>query len=318
MAEFDIAIVGTSLLSGLLAGVLARDHGKKVVHIGRQQSSQRLPRSLNLALPIATRPESWRMLRRAEADTRTLLGSLGLPDGLTATEMEVVADLPASALALDHIGHMALGSGHQVRRTGTGWAFRHVATIDHEAVEKRLPEWLRAAGVASINDGPADAGLTVLADDDAIEDHLSDDSRPGPLVSQFMTSTLVVSRPLPVPVRRFADRGVTLVTRPGGTVLALMSGEQDVEARLASTLPGPFPMKRLATTRFRRLTTADSAPVIGRVGERFIIAGLADTAAFFAPTLARRIAGTANADEVTWFAAHEPGRDRVLVAEAGA
>ena len=86
MAEFDIAIIGTSLFSGLLAGVLARDHGRKVVRIGRPLSAQRLPRGLNLALPLATRAESWRMLRQAEAETRTLLGSIGVPDSVGATE----------------------------------------------------------------------------------------------------------------------------------------------------------------------------------------------------------------------------------------
>ncbi|MEO7221284.1 MAG: hypothetical protein ABIY37_02330, partial [Devosia sp.] len=94
MAEFDIAIVGTNLFSGLVAGILARDQGKRVVRIGRPHSPQRLPRSLNLALPLATRPETWRMLRRTEAETRTLLGSIGVAESVATTEMEVVADLP--------------------------------------------------------------------------------------------------------------------------------------------------------------------------------------------------------------------------------
>jgi hypothetical protein len=130
-----------------------------------------------------------------------------------------------------------------------------------------------------------------------------------------MTSTLLVSRPLPTPVRRFADRGVTLVSRPANTVLAIISGEDEVDARLASTLPGPFPMKRLATTRYRRFTTRDGAPVIGKVGKQFLIAGLADAAPFFAPALARLIAGTPEPDEKRWFAAHDPAKDRTAIAD---
>src|SRR5688572_33157108 len=103
MAEFDVAIVGTSLLCGLLAGVLARDHGKRVVRIGRPRSAQRLPRSLDLALPLATRPETWRLLRLAEVETRTLLGSMGVPESAGISEVELVTDLPPTATAPDHL-----------------------------------------------------------------------------------------------------------------------------------------------------------------------------------------------------------------------
>lgn len=315
MAEFDFAIVGTSLLSGLLAGVLARDHGRKVVRVGRPISPQRLPRSLDLALPMATRPQSWRMLRRAEADTRALLGSMGLPGALSTTEMEIAADLPDTATALDHLAHMGLGYGHQVRRTASGWAFRRIGALDREAIDRNFSEWLKAARAASIDDGTADAAVTVLADDDAIFDAFAEGDRPVPLASQAMTTTLIVARALPVPVRRFPDRGVTVVTRPGNTALAIVSGDQDVDARLASTLPGPFPMKRLASTRYRRLSSRDGAPVIGHAAGRFLIAGLGDTASFFAPSLARLLAGTADEDERVWFAAHDPSADRSAIAD---
>jgi hypothetical protein len=315
MAEFDVAIVGTSLLSGLLAGVLARDHGKKVVRVGRQRSVQRLPRSLDLALPLATRPETWQLLRKAEAETGVLLGSMGIPDAVGVSEVEFISDLPQTAEALDHHAHMALGYGHQVRRTSSGWAFRRAVRLDAEAIERRLGEWLTAAGAATIDDGSVDATTTVLADDDAIFDAIAEADRPAPLLTQVMTSTLLVSRPLPTPIRRFADRGVTLVSRAGNTVLAIISGEAEVDARLASTLPGPFPMKRLATTRYRRLATRDGAPVIGKVGKQLVIAGLADTAPFFAPVLARVVTGTTEPEEKRWFAAHDPSKDRSAIAD---
>ena len=313
MAEFDVAVVGTSLFSGLLGGILARDHGRKVVRVGRPLSAQRLPRGLNLALPLATRPESWRMLRQAEAETRILLGSVGVPESIGTIEAELIADLSDTSAALDHLAHMAVGYGHQVRRDGAGWGFRRVTVLDAAPIEKRMGDWLLATGAASIDEGSVDAALTVLADDDAIFDELPEAERPAPLVSQPMTSTLLVSRPLPAPIRRYADRGVTLLTRPGNTVLALISGDNDVDARLASTLPGPFPMKRLATTRYRRFTTRDGASVIGRLGARLVIAGLGDTAPFFAPSIARLIAGTAQDDERRWFEAHDPAGDRAAI-----
>ncbi len=316
MAEFDVAIVGSSLAAGLLAGVLARDHGGKVVRIGRPHSAQRLPRSLNLALPLATRPESWRMLRAAEAEARALLGSIGVQNTMATTEVELVSDLPDTAAMLDHLAHMAVGFGHQVRRTGAGWALRRVAMLQPEIIEKRMAEWLLAAGVTSIDEGTADAALTVLADDDAILDTLAERRRPGQLIAQAMQSTLIAaSRPLPVPVRRFPDRGVTLMARPGNSILAIVGGEQEVDARLASTLPGPFPMTRLATTRYRRFVTGDGAPLIGKIGKNFVVAGLGDAMPFFAPALARLIAGAPREDEKRWFAGHTPRKDRRAVAE---
>jgi hypothetical protein len=316
MAEFDFAIVGTSLLSGLISGVLARDHGKKVARIGQPRSAQRLPRSLDLAMPLATRPATWWMVRRAEADTRTLLGSMGIPESVRFSEVEIVGDLPGTATALDHVAHMALGNDHQVRRVRGGWAFRHVTTLDVEAIELRLKDWLEAAGATSVSDGPVDAAVTILADDDASFDTIAEADRPALLISQVMTSTLIAApRPLQTPVRRYPDRGVTLAARPGNTVLAIVSGEADVDARLASVLTGPFPMKRLATTRYRRFTTPDGAPLIGNIGKHFLLAGLGDAAPFFAPSIARLLAGIANGDEKNWFAAHDPASDRAAIAD---
>jgi hypothetical protein len=316
MAEFDYAIAGTSLLSGLVAGVLARDYGKKVARVGRPRSAQRLPRSLDLAALPATRAETWRMLRRAEAETATLLGSMGIPEGIKTSEMEFAGDFPGTAAALDHLAHMALGHGHQVRKVQGGWALRLVTMLDVETIDRRMGEWLEAAGVVSLAEGTIDAGSTVLADDEAIFDTVAEDGRPALLVSQPMTSTLVVSpRPLHIAVRRFVDRGITLAARPGNTLLAIVSGEADVDARLASVLTGPFPMKRLATTRYRRFATADGAPLIGKLGDWHLVAGLGDTASFFAPAIARLLTGASDSEEARWFAAHDPSADRASIAD---
>ena len=89
--------------------------------------------------------------------------------------------------------HGPTGYDHHVRRTSSGWAFRRVAKLDADAIEHRLGEWLTAAGAARIDDGTVDATTTVLADDDAIFDAIAAADRPAPLISQVMTSTLLVS-----------------------------------------------------------------------------------------------------------------------------
>lgn len=319
MADFDFAIHGTGLFSALLAGILARTHGKRVVRIGLRPSAQRLPRQLDLALPLSARPENWQLVRAAEAETRRSLADIA-PEGVEEIEAGLIADNTASAMALDHLGHLAHGFGHQVRRTGNGWALRRVSLIQPELIVGKLGEWLALGNVVAQDEGPADATRIVLADDAAILDFFPEDKRPASLRSEAMTASLLVApRPLTTPLQLFPDRGVTLLQRPGNAVLALVVGEHDIDARLASTLAGPFPIKRLATTRYRRIVSADGAPLIGMVGDAFVIAGLGPIAAFLAPAVARLLAGSSAPDESAWFAARDPASaNRASLADIGA
>jgi hypothetical protein len=214
--------------------------------------------------------------------------------------------------------HLAYVFDHQVRRTAGGWACRHAATLSAERLDDKLETWLTKLGIETLDDGRPDARLHVFPDDAALLEQMPTAERPATLVPQAMTATLVASaRPLPTPILSFPDRGVTLAARAGNTVLALVSGEQDVDARLATTLGGPFPMKRLATTRYRRLVTADGAPFTGRLkpSKLVVIAGLGDASAFFAPALARALVGQSTDDEKRWFAERDPSRPRDAVVE---
>lgn len=312
MAEFDFAIAGTDVFSALLAGLLARDHGKKIVRIGPVPSPQRLWRQVPLSLPLTASPVRWSIAEQASAETLSLVGAIGARDALRPVECGVVSDTVASAGALDHIAHLAAGSGHQLRRLKHGWAFRRVALIDRDAIDAKLAEWLRTLNVATLEGTEADAAATILADDAAILDRLPETARPEILHSPAMTSTLLATRQTGEAVQIFLDRGVTLLARPGGTSLALVSGEASVDARLASTLHGPFPVKRLATTHYRRLVMRDGAPLIGRPkgSKAIIIAGLGANAAFMAPAIARFLAGSASAEEKACLGAHDPSRPR--------
>jgi hypothetical protein len=258
------------------------------------------------------------MVRRGEGEIRDVLEAIGVPAAMSAAAVGLIADTALTGEALDHLAHIAVGFGHQVRRIPHGWAVRRVTMLDRDTINSRLSAWLDGLGVRQIEDGPADAALSILADDGAIFDGLPESQRPDMLVSQAMTSTSIVSmqRP-PLPIQRFLDRGVTLIARDENTVLALVSGESDVEARLASALPGPFPMKRLATTRYRRFVTRDGAPLIGRIKgtKQFAIAGLGDCAPFVAPAVARFLAGKAEGAEKAWMLALDPARPRDIVAD---
>ena len=328
-SAFDIAILGSGPLSGLLAGVLARDHRKSVIRIGRRASSQRLPRSLDLALQLATRPQTWRLTREAEAETAALLASFGAGAALTASAIAITGDTEATSAALAHLAHMAIGFGCRARPRDSGLVLGGMASLQSTLLNEKLDPWLTGLGVKSLDDadpelrflksgvaelwlpdGRVDATQILLADDAALLDHLPEAQRPEHLLPQSMTATLVAAgKRLAAPIMLFPDRGVTLLQRDGGAVLALVSGDRDVEARLASTLPGPFPVPRLATSRFRRVVTADGAPLIGRLkpSKLFVIGGL-EAHAFFAPSLARLLAGEARDDDKRWFLSHDPGR----------
>lgn len=322
-AGYDFAIFGASPLAGLLAGLLAHDHRKQVIRIAGPVSPQRLPRAIDIALPFATRPETWRLLRAAEAETRTILAALGAKDAVAPVTVKLVADQPGTVAALAHASHIAAGYGLSVH----GGLFSGISRLVGEInlADSRVQS-VPTAGL-DLEGGPArlvidgeiaETGQIILADDSSIRAYLSGNQRPPMLQSQSMTATLTApTRRLAAPVIRFADRGVTLAQRPDGAVLALVSGDTEVETRLASALPGPFPMPRRASSRFRRLISTDGAPVVGRhaASGLLLIAGMGNAGAFLAPPLARFLAGKASDEERDYFAAHAPDAPREAVTD---
>jgi hypothetical protein len=326
---YDFAIFGASPAAALLAGLLAHDHGRQVIRIADPVSSQRLPRALDLALPFATRPASWRLVRDGAVETRQILASLEAGDLLAETDVRVVADHPATKTALAHMRHVAAGYGVRVHgddflgvpRLG-GEIGLETSTVQTVSTARVAMSFSRA-GVASLAlDGEAmPAGQIVLADDAAILAHLPEAQRPELLAAEAMTATLTApARRLPAPVMRFPDRGATLMQRPDHSVLALVAGDAEVERRLAACLTGPFPLQRRASTHYHRLVSRDGAPVIGRLrpSRMFAVAATGEVGVFLAPALARLLAGVPTAPEKAWFGAHDPARpSRVAIADVG-
>jgi hypothetical protein len=325
-SSYDFAIFGGNALASLVAGLLVHDHKKQVLLIADPVSPQRLPRSIDLALLLATRPQSWKMLRRGVTETRVLMEALGAQSGLEAANVTVAADLPQTKTALAHIAATARGYGQPSRAglfTGVlrlaapiSLAQSRVVSLERDAVTL---ESTRAGLVVSGE--PTDVGQIVIADDDALLDLVPVDQRPLQLIAQSVTVTLTApARKLTSPLMLYPDRGVTLQQRQDLSILALVSGDADVDARLASTLPGPFPLQRLASTHFRRVVTSDGAPFVGRVkpSKLTIFAGLGDGAAFFAPIIARSLAGVAAEDETSWLARLSPSRPRDAIVDFAA
>lgn len=350
MAEpaFDFAVFGSTPLAGLVAGLLAAEHHKRVCLVGEPWSPFRLPRSYDLSVAPATRPETWALLNTLSVETMKLLATLG--KGLVERlDPLAVAETAASMNALLHMRHMAAGYGYAVERvpdaalasTGLVLRLRDVAMLvdgqagpaigawlDRLGVRRLAPQatgaTLRRDGTARLTDGDTilDAGQVVLADDSAILSHLDPDERDRALHQRRVTAVLSEpAKPLAAPLMSFIDRDVVLVQRSkGGGILALAGGpEDDAMARIGACIASPKPLKRVGQTSFRTLVTTDGAPLVGPAkGLRaVVIAGFGATGAFFAPALARHLVGAASETEKAYLAAREPSRGnaRQLVAD---
>jgi len=315
---YDFVIFGASPLAALLSGLLAHGHGQQVLRVADPVPRHRLPRGINLALPFATRPATWRLLRASIAETSALLARIGGADCLDRVSVKFEADLPETSIALAHMAHVAAGYGFGNKGGRFGEVPRLAGLIDltESAVQTVDSARVRVAfgpsGAELALDGEAlAAGRVVLADDAAILSLLPEADRPPLLKIESMMATLTAPvKRLTARVLRYPDRGVTLSQGADRTVLALVSGQADGDARLGSCLPGPFPLQRRATTHYRRLVPADGAPFIGELtpSRLLVVAGLGDVGAFLAPPLARLLGGTSTDDEKAWFAAHDPAQ----------
>ena len=325
-STYDFAIFGGNALASLVAGLLAHDHKKQVLLIADPVSPQRLPRGIDLALSLATRPQSWKMLRRGIDETIALMASLDAQNTVETVDVRVVADLPQTRTTLAHVAATARGYGQSSRNDSFPGVLRlaapvslassHVITIERDAAKLEFTR----TGVAQliVSGEPAEIGQVFIADDGALLELLPPDQRPLALTLQPMTATLTApARKLPAPVMIYPDRGVTLQQRPDLSILALVTGDTDVDARLASALPGPFPLRRFATTHFRQVITFDGAPMVGRVkpSRLTMLSGLGQAAAFLAPIIARGLAGVSGEDEKAWVASLSPSRPREAIAD---
>ena len=348
---FDFVILGSTPLASLLAGLLQSAHGKRVCLVGESWSPFRLPQRFDLCVAPVTRPETWSLLRATSGETQKLLGTLG--KGLVERiDPLFVADVPASARALSHMRHMANGHGYAAERlvertlpeTGAACRIRDAAILVGGRVEPAVAAWLdhldlrrlpaattdvtlRRDGSIRLALGNAviEANQAGLADDAAILSHLDADERDRVLRLRTLTAILTEpTKPLAAPLIHYLDRDVVLLQRTGrGGILALAGGS-DVDARVrAGTCLGALaPTRCVGQASVRTLVTLDGAPLVGFAkGLRAIVlAGFGSTGAFFAPALARHLAGAATETERAYFSAREPsrGNGRQLVADYAA
>jgi len=329
---FDHLIIGSTPLAGLVAGLLAREHGKRVCLLAEPFSAFGLERRFELSIDLVSRPETLILLKRLAAETLKLIAGIGrnLTDRVDPL---FVAETRASIAALGHFQHLAqaldIAAERSADRTisaGSILRLRGQHLIAHARFAPALDAWLAAAEVRRLDpvateitlrkDGTArivangievEAAQVLLADDEAVQAHLSPDAWDRAIVRVPAAALLLQpAKPAPHPISVWLDRGLALRQEPKGPLAALATGPRDTaEARLASAATKSLPLRRAGEARFDALATSDGAPMLapGRGTKVMHLAGFGRSAAFYAPALARQLAGVASADEAAWFAA---------------
>ena len=349
--EFDIAVVGSTPLAMLLAGLLAGQHRRRVIHVGEKQSGLRLPRGFDLSSGALTRPETWALLEHTTPETlRTISKAAGRESWSRANPL-FLSEEPAGVEALAHIRHVAQDFGHEVepvplprlRGGQQGWTLRDVAVLHRPALQAGLAGWVATQGVTYLEasqthvslDGDGGGTLwsdewqarathLVLADDEAILGNVPPAELASFAVLRPRATLLLRALPqLAAPLVLQLDRDMVVVQTPGGGVSAVGDGGVDELAPALRHVTGPQAgWVQVGQARYHAVAAPDGAPLLGRINPTAptVIAGLGTTGAFLAPALARWLARAPRPHEQDWIEARSPGRTMPdsTVAEFGA
>lgn len=347
--SFDHLILGSTPVAGLVAGLLAIEHGKRVCLVGEPFSPFRLRRHFGLSISPVTRPETLILIKRAATETGKLVNSIG--KGLmTRVDPLFVAETPESVAALSHFRHLAYTLGYAVEPVadrsladGLMVRVRDAQLLGHGRLEPALEAWLKKHEVRHLDaaetditlrkDGTArivhdgrtvEAQQAVLVGDRAILHYLDAGSLDRSIETIPGTSFLLEGgKPLPSAFINFIDRGVMLEQDGKVSMSALVSGDPaTTRARLGSAAARSGALRIAGETGHPTLHTVDGAPYFGpgRGTKALIVAGLGASAPFLAPVIARQLAGKSAADEADWFAARGPtrGNQRLQVSDYSA
>lgn len=337
-ARADFAIVGSSPLALLVAGLLAATHGRSVILAGDGQAAFRLARGMDLSVAPLTRPEAWALLKGCVPETIRAIARIGGRAAWSRIDPMLVADTEAAREALSHVRHMALAFGHDVEpvahyanQARDGILIRDAILLHRGRLEAILDGWfaqhrvrrvlkderltIAANGSAVLETASGDIEITqsVLADDLALIGHLPEKQWPD-LLARREASTLLVApaAPLAAPLMSHIDSGLMMLQQPDRSVTALGPGPLQGLIDQVSEAVGPgLPLRQSGQSRHESVTTGDGAAAVGRLAGTGpdVLAGLGISGAFLAPAIARWLAGVADAQENAYFAARLVNRD---------
>ncbi len=167
----DFAVLGSTPLARLVAGLLAGVHGKRVVWVGDSHAAFRLPRGIDLSVGPMTRPESWALLAQTVPETVKLLARAGGKAGMARLDPVFFADTPIGQQALAFLRSSAAGftierlPAGQLGKGRDGIVLRDALHLQRDRLEPVLDRWLDSVGVARLP--LAQAQVTVAANGSA-------------------------------------------------------------------------------------------------------------------------------------------------------
>lgn len=327
----DFAVLGSTPLALLVAGLLAGVHKKSVALVAETHSSFRLTRGFDLSVGPITRPETWALLQRTVPEVRKLIAGFGAKAAIERVDPLLVAETAAGSEMLSHLRYMLLAYSLPIERltvdgAGATYRVRDALRIRRTQFAAPAMTWLEKSGVRIFpadgttvslrKDGvridrgeeSVEAQQAITADDTAALSYVEPGEREAILRTENITTLHTEPmKALPAPLTLVVDRGLMLLQGKGGTVQALAGGGADALARAGARLGGGGKLRRAGQTGFGALVPADGAPVIGGVKtvKASMICGFGPVAAFLAPAVARYYAGTASDDERAYFTARE-------------
>jgi len=335
----DFAVIGSTPLARLIAGLLASTHGKRVAWVGDSHAAFRLPRGLDLSASPVTRPETWALLAQTVPETVKLLARAGGKSSTIRLDPIFFADTPMGQQALAFLRSSAAGHSTVVERLPSGHlgkgrdgiVLRDALYLQRDRLEPVLDRWLDSLNVMQVplthaqvtiapngsasveRDGKIiEATRAILADDEAILAYLP----PEPLQSLFdrLPMTTILTEPTFAMASRVMlqiDADLSFVQGSHRGVVAIGAGGHDACVSHIGVLLGANRQLRQAGGNVHHsLRTRDGAPIVGSVDGTGpeLLAGLGTTGAFLAPALARWFVGAAKPDELAYFGARIPGR----------
>jgi len=344
----DFALAGSSIKAGMIAGLLAKQHNKRVCLIARTSRQYQLAREFNLSFDCATRPETWEMLAALYGESTKLLTAIGGRRSVLRINPLIICHTRASANALAHMYHLARGYGYEMERGEAGrisnaqasFRLRGARVVRQRIFWPAMLAWLQNCGVqiidpagiqfsfqqngcAHIRNGQSEmkAERVVLADEEAIFQHANRQDMERFFITCQASSLL--SEPLAIwhdqfilsPEHKFAAMG----HKKGRMEFLGMVAPQDMAALIGANTALGSNTNRAGQSSFFSVVTRDGAPIAGKLGRSgfWVLGGFGHAGGYFAPALARFLADKCSQEETAYFGSRsaDSGRESRNIAE---
>ncbi len=328
----DFALAGSSIKAGMIAGLLAKEHKKRVCLIASRSRQHQLAREFNLSFDCATRDQTWELLAALDTESTKRLVSVGGRRSLLRVNPLIICHTRASANALGHMYHVARGYGYEMERVDAArisgakavFCLRGARVIRHRIFWPAMLKWLENCGVQIIDpsdirfsfqqNGSAriqsgqdkmEAGRVVLADEEAIFQHAGHQDAERFFITCRASSLL--SEPMAIkgdqfilsPEHKFAAMG----RKKGRMAFLGMVAPQNMAALIGANVALDKITSRAGQSTFFSVATRDGAPIAGRLGRSsfWVLGGFGHGGSYFAPALARFLVNRCSPIEMSYF-----------------